>query len=189
MTDAQTTLQISADFDSGNIRVVDASDSRHVRLAIRPDTQSDHFQWFHFKVSGLVPGTTHGFHLENAGQSSYPTAWAGYHAVASYDQRTWFRVPSRFEAGALSFDFEAREPQAWFAYFEPYSRERHAQLIERAQNQAGMQLLALGKSIEGRNIELLRKGSGTDPALLSTSRYAELRRFIFWADASSPLAW
>ena len=36
---------------------------------------------------------------------------------------------------------------------------------------------------------LLRKGSGTDPALLSTSRYAELRRFIFWADASSPLAW
>ena len=36
---------------------------------------------------------------------------------------------------------------------------------------------------------LLGKGSGTDPALLSTSRYAELRRFIFWADAPGPLAW
>ncbi len=41
-------MQIRADFDSGNIQVIDASDPRRIRLAIRPDLASQHFQWFHF---------------------------------------------------------------------------------------------------------------------------------------------
>jgi len=36
---------------------------------------------------------------------------------------------------------------------------------------------------------LLRKASGMDPYLPSTSRYAEARRFIFWGDEPAPLAW
>ena len=36
---------------------------------------------------------------------------------------------------------------------------------------------ALAVGTAGGYLVLLRKGSGTDPALLSTSRYAELRRF------------
>jgi len=157
---ATATLTVSADFDSGNIQVLDASDARQVRLAIRPDTRSDHFQWFHFKVDGLVPGQSHGFSLTNAGQSSYNNAWSGYHAVASYDQKNWFRVPSEFDGQALNFSFEPEQPQAWFAYFEPYSRERHEWLINEAVTYAGLQLLAVGKSAEGRDLPLLRKGDG-----------------------------
>lgn len=149
-------MQISSNFDSGNIEVIDASNPQQVQLAIRPDLNSGHFQWFHFKVEGLQPGQRYGFSLGNAGQSSYPNAWSGYHAVASYDQRDWFRVPSRFAEGALSFDIEPQHGQIWFAYFEPYSRERHSQLIEDAQRLAGAELFATGKSIEGRPIELLR---------------------------------
>ncbi|MFP6849035.1 MAG: M14-type cytosolic carboxypeptidase [Pseudomonas sp.] len=149
-------MQISSNFDSGNIEVIDASNPQQVRLAIRPDFNSGHFQWFHFKVAGLQPGQRYGFSLGNAGQSSYPHAWSGYHAVASYDQRTWFRVPSRFEEGALNFDVEPLHAQIWFAYFEPYSRERHAQLIKDAQRLAGAELFACGTSLEGRAIELLR---------------------------------
>jgi murein tripeptide amidase MpaA len=149
-------MQISSNFDSGNIEVIDASNPQQVLLAIRPDLNSGHFQWFHFKVEGLQPGQRYGFSLGNAGQSSYPNAWSGYHAVASYDQRDWFRVPSRFEEGALKFDIEPQHGQIWFAYFEPYSRERHSQLIEDAQRLAGAELFATGKSIEGRPIELLR---------------------------------
>ncbi len=104
----------------------------------------------------MQPGQRYGFSLVNAGQSSYKQAWHGYHAVASYDQRTWFRVPSRFEEGALNFDIEPQHAQIWFAYFEPYSRERHEQLIADAQRLAGAELLATGRSIEGRAIELLR---------------------------------
>jgi murein tripeptide amidase MpaA len=149
-------MQISSNFDSGNIEVIDASNPKQVLLAIRPDLNSAHFQWFHFKVEGLQPGQRYGFSLSNAGQSSYKNAWSGYHAVASYDQVNWFRVPSRFEDGALNFDIEMQQAQIWFAYFEPYSRARHDQLIEDAQRLVGAELFATGRSIEGRAIELLR---------------------------------
>ncbi|WP_122664375.1 M14 family metallopeptidase [Pseudomonas viridiflava] len=160
-----TSLKISADFDSGNIEVIDASNPAHIQLAIRPDTRSPHFQWFHFKVDGLQTGQTHRFSLTNAGQSSYKNAWTGYNAVASYDHQTWFRVPSTFDDGALNFSLTPTEPQVWFAYFEPYSRERHAWLIEQALEKAGVQLLETGKSVEGRDIPLLRRGNGDEQKL------------------------
>ncbi|WP_442107790.1 M14 family metallopeptidase [Pseudomonas sp. NUPR-001] len=155
-------LHIDCDFDSGNILINDASDPRRTLLAIRPDTHSDHFQWFHFKASGLTPGQRHSFVLENAGQSSYNEAWTGYQAVASYDQQQWFRVPTAFDGKALSFALDAEQPQAWFAYFEPYPRARHNQLIERARSLPGVTLLATGRSVEGRDIPLLRAGDGAD---------------------------
>nr|WP_290447162.1 M14-type cytosolic carboxypeptidase [Pseudomonas sp. 21LCFQ010] len=153
-------LNISADFDSGNIEVIDASDSQRIELAIRPDSNSPHYQWFHFKVDGLIPGQQYHFRLGNAAGASYGHAWHGYNAVASTDHQSWFRVPSSFDGQALSFCFEASHRQAWFAYFEPYSRERHTRLIEQALSNAGCQLLATGHSVEGRDIALLRKGDG-----------------------------
>lgn len=156
------TLTISSDFDSGNIQVLDSSDPAHIKLAIRPDTQSAHFQWFHFKVDGLNVGQTYGLSLSNASESTFNSAWTGYNAVASYDHKHWFRVPSGFDGKALNFSLVADQAQVWFAYFEPYSRERHDRLIEQAQANAGMQLLATGKSVEGRDIQLLRKGDGSE---------------------------
>ncbi|MBK5006290.1 M14 family metallopeptidase [Pseudomonas sp. S32] len=158
MTVTLSPLQIDCDFDSGNIQVIDANDPAHVRLAIRPDTHSGHYQWFHFKASGLTLGQTHRFSLENASGSSYRNAWHGYNAVASHDQQTWFRVPSQFDGTALSFEVTAEQPQMWFAYFEPYSRARHNQLIERARQVPGIELLASGRSVQGRDIPLLRAG-------------------------------
>lgn len=149
-------MNISSDFDSGNILVQDASDSHQVLLAMRADLNSPHFQWFHFRVEGMTPGERYDFSIGNAGQSAYSHAWNGYHAVASYDQRDWFRVPSRFEDGALRFGLEPRQARIWFAYFEPYSRERHAALIGEALRIPGVELFACGSSIEGRAIELLR---------------------------------
>ncbi|POP78095.1 M14 family metallopeptidase [Pseudomonas syringae] len=156
------TLTIGSDFDSGNIQVLDASDPAHIRLAIRPDTKSAHFQWFHFKADGLNVGQTYGFSLTNASESTFNRAWTGYNAVASYDHQNWFRVASDFDGKALNFSLAAEQPQVWFAYFEPYSRERHDWLIEQAQEKAGAQLLAVGKSVEGRDIQLLRKGDGAE---------------------------
>lgn len=155
-------MKISANFDSGNIEVLDASNPQRVLLAMRRDLNSPHFQWFHFKVDGLNPGQRYGFSLTNAGQSSYRNAWSGYQAVASYDQVNWFRVPSRYENDALDFAIEPSEVQVWFAYFEPYSRARHAWLIEQALSKSGAELFACGKSIEGRDIQLLRVSRNPD---------------------------
>ena len=160
MTVAPSSLHISSDFDSGNIQVLDASDPFDVKLAIKSDTKSPHFQWFHFKVDGLTPGQTHHFHLTNASQSSYNKAWDGYRAVASYDQEHWFRVPTDFDGTALNFSLEPHQSTVWFAYFEPYSRARHETLISEAKQWAGCEVLAVGKSAEGRDIPLLRKRNG-----------------------------
>lgn len=154
-------LTIRTDFDSGNIDVVDASNPANIKLAIRPDTHSPHFQWFHFKVEGLQVGQPHAFSLGNAYLSSYNHAWTGYNAVASYDHVNWFRVPSQFDGSALNFSLVPEQEQVWFAYFEPYSRERHDWLIGQALDNAGTELLATGKSVEGRDIPLLRKGDGS----------------------------
>lgn len=154
------TLSISADFDSGNIQVLDASDRERVTLAIRPDVASAHFQWFHFCVEGLEIGEDHHFSLVNASESAFNSAWTGYNAVASYDHQNWFRVPSNFDGKALNFSLAPSENRVWFAYFEPYPRERHAWLIKQALAQPGIQCLATGRSVEGRDIPLLRKGDG-----------------------------
>ncbi|BCA29393.1 M14 family metallopeptidase [Metapseudomonas otitidis] len=149
-------MKISADFDSGNIEVKDASNPRHVLLAMRPDLRSHHFQWFHFKVDGMTPGSHHDFSLVNAGQSAYAHAWTGYNAAASYDQVNWFRVPSRFDENGLHFGLEPTQSHIWFAYFEPYSRARHDALIRQAVEAAGAEIVATGKSLEGRDIPLLK---------------------------------
>ncbi len=104
----------------------------------------------------------HWFRLNNASQSSYNKAWTGYQAVASYDHINWFRIPTIFEGDCLRFSLEAEQTHAWFAYFEPYSRGRHDWLIEQALTKAGTELLATGKSVEGRDIQLLRKGTGAE---------------------------
>ncbi|KTC62856.1 hypothetical protein AO262_23430 [Pseudomonas fluorescens ABAC62] len=160
MTVALTSIKISSDFDSGNIQVLDASDAYQLLLAIKPDTRSAHFQWFHFKAEGMHVGHTHTFRLSNAGRSSYKHAWSGYDAVASYDHINWFRVPSRFDGEILHISLQTEQKHAWFAYFEPYSRERHDWLIQQALKHPDTELLATGKSIESRDIQLLRRGKG-----------------------------
>ncbi|MET0613058.1 MAG: M14-type cytosolic carboxypeptidase, partial [Pseudomonas caspiana] len=115
-----------------------------------------------FKVDGLQTGQVHRFSLTNASQSSYNNAWTGYNAVASYDHQTWFRVPSTFDGSALNFSLTPTGEHVWFAYFEPYSRERHDWLIGQALEKAGTELLATGKSVEGRDIPLLRRGNGAE---------------------------
>ena len=156
LAETHVQLEISSDFDSGNIEVIDALDKHRVLLAIRSDFGGEHRQWFHFRAAGLSVGAHHRFTLVNAGSASYVGAWPGYRAMASYDRQHWFRIPTHYDDDGLHFTLEADHQQAWFAYFEPYSRERHVRLIDRALRCPGAALLATGNSIEGRKIELLR---------------------------------
>ena len=162
MTVALTSIKISTDFDSGNIQVLDASDAYQLLLALKPDTRSDHYHWFPVKAEGRHVGHPPPCRWSNAGRSSYKNAWSGYNAVASYDHINWFRVPTRFDGEILHITLQTRQKYAWFAYFEPYSRERHDWLIEQALKYAGVTLLATGKSAEGRDIQLLRRGKGIE---------------------------
>lgn len=70
---------------------------QHAYVASSPVQLSP--QWFNFRVSG-VRGRPLELHLTNAGGASYPNAWHGYNACASYDLDTWFRVPTAFDAAS-----------------------------------------------------------------------------------------
>jgi murein tripeptide amidase MpaA len=82
-------------------------------------------------------------HIINAGQSSYPEAWQGYKACASYDLQHWFRVQSTSydpQTGALTISHTPEHSCVRYAYFAPYSLERHAALIARMQVRCASQV-------------------------------------------------
>ena len=95
-------VEVSAAFDAGNIRLVSA-DGDAVRLEIVTDHGSDFYQWFHFRA--LAPrGTAATYEIVNAGGSAYPDGWPGYRARWSTDRATWRQVADTdYADGVLRF--------------------------------------------------------------------------------------
>jgi murein tripeptide amidase MpaA len=152
------TLSINAAFDSGNIRLLVVEDDR-VDLEIVRDHQSDFYQWFHFRVAG-ARGRTLTFRIVNAGGSAYPFGWPGYKVRASLDRETWRQVPTAYADGLLEWTWTGESDAAWFAYFAPYSMERHHDLVARTAAKPGVAHRELGLSLDGQSIDYLRVGTG-----------------------------
>ncbi|ASP49373.1 M14 family metallopeptidase [Cognaticolwellia beringensis] len=150
-------MQISSNFDSGNIEVISAESPSNIELAIKKDHQSEFYQWFHFKLHN-TEHSEHVMHLTNAGKSAYVEGWKDYQAVASYDRQHWFRVPTTFDGENLSITFTPEYDSTYFAYFAPYSYERHQDLIHSAQLDIDCQLQVLGQTLDGRDMSLLKVG-------------------------------
>ena len=144
-------------FDSGNIDVLDAAQPDRIRLEIRKDNGSNFYQWFHFRVTGAA-GTPLTMSIENAGGAAYLEGWPGYRACASYDRETWFRVDTSFENGVLTLHHTPQADTIWFAYFAPYSMERHLDLIAWAQGHEAVRLEILGDTLDGQSMDLLTVG-------------------------------
>ena len=155
-------LHITDAFDSGNIDVLDAADPGRIRLEIRKDNGSEFFQWFHFRVTGAL-GTPLSMAIENAGGAAYLEGWPGYRACASYDRETWFRVDTDYADGVLTLQHTPQADTVWFAYFAPYSMERHQDLIAWAQGHPEVSLEVIGETLDGQTMDLLTVGQ-PDPA-------------------------
>ena len=150
-------MKITSAFDAGNIEVLAADRPDAVRLAIRKDAGDEHMQWFYYRVSG-ARGLPLVMRLVNAHQASYPDGWTNYQAVASYDRQRWFRVPTRYEGGALVIDHAPERDAVYYAYFAPYSLERHADLIARALASPLVAHKNLGSTLDGRDLDLIVVG-------------------------------
>ena len=155
------TLSINAAFDGGNIRVVAAEGDR-VDLEIVADRESDFFQWFHFRVAG-ARGRTLTFRILNAGNSAYPFGWPGYKVRASTDREAWRMTPTSYADGVLEWSWTVDTELAWFAYFAPYTMERHDALVARVAARPGVRHRELGRSLDGQAIDYLSVGSGLKP--------------------------
>lgn len=153
---------IDCQFDSGNI-IVEDIEAATARLSIRHDRQSDFFQWFHFRVT-CTPELPVILKLTGLKQSAYPGGWTDYAACVSEDLADWRRAPSDYDAdeagGTLTIRYKPTRRLAWFAYFVPYSMERHDMLIVSTAACDGVSYRRLGASIEGRAIDCLELGEG-----------------------------
>ena len=148
---------ISSQFDGGNIDCVDASDPARVLLTIRADNQSDFYQWFYFRASN-VKDLDCRYLITNAAGAAYTGGWEDYQAVASYDREFWFRVDTSYDGENLVIEHNSSEDQVYFAYFAPYSMERHADLIAFAQTSERCQVETIGTTLDGQSMDCLRFG-------------------------------
>ena len=153
------TITINDAFDSGNIDVLDVSDPQNIRLNIRKDKDSDFYQWFHFRVSGAKE-TPLRLVIENAAGAAYPGGWENYQACMSEDRDDWTRVPTSFENGQLIIEHTPSLDSVYYAYFVPYSQERHLNLIADALAYEGVSHSVLGQTLDGRDMDCLTLGTG-----------------------------
>jgi murein tripeptide amidase MpaA len=153
-------IKISSQFDAGAIDVVSATSAGAIDLNIRKDSHADITQWFYFRLQG-AQGQACRIRFLNAGASAYPDGWQGYRAMASYDRVEWFRVPTEFDGEVMTITHTPGMDSIYYAYFEPYSWERHLELVDRAQLSEHVRVQDIGSTVEGRDINLLVIG---DPA-------------------------
>ena len=160
-----TTLHISTAFDSGAIEVVSLADPANIELHIRRDSASEFAQWFHFCLHGAA-GVSVNLRFLNAGTSAYPKGWAGYRVLASEDRQHWFRIPTQYDAQVMSVQITPGANAIYFAYFEPYSWERHLDLIGSAAQSELVRLERLGATLDGRDMTLLCVSDARSATLL-----------------------
>ena len=154
-------MHISDGFDSGNIAVT-AVEGDRARLAIRPDPGPDgFFQWFHFRVAG-ARGRDLELVIENAGEASYVKGWEGYRAVASCDRQHWFRIETDYADGRLTMRHRPETDCLYIAYFAPYSRERHHDLVARCQARPNCRHDVIGRTLDGEDLDRLVIGAPAD---------------------------
>ena len=164
------TLRISSNFDSGAIEVLSLARADDIRLRIRADQgvngDAAFRQWFHFRLHGAA-GQPVRLVFENAAEAAYPDGWPDYRCVASYDRRHWFRIRgTRYENGQLIVEHTPERNSIYYAYFEPYSHERHLDLLGRVEMSPFASVSNLGATVEGRDLDLVtvgRPGPGKVP--------------------------
>ncbi|MEH6524724.1 MAG: M14-type cytosolic carboxypeptidase [Sneathiella sp.] len=150
-------IRISSSFDGGNILCDTCADASDIQLQIKTDSAADFSQWFYFRLTG-GQGLPCVMKITNADKASYVKGWEGYQAVASYDRENWFRVDTVYENGHLVIRHTPDVNAVYYAYFAPYSMERHSDLIADAGQSPDVFLSVLGETLDGQDMDLLTIG-------------------------------
>jgi len=182
-------IGIDAAFDSGNIEVLAVAGAT-ARLAIRKDRDSNFFQWFHFRVCG-ADGRDLTLKITGLNASAYPGGWSGYRAAVSQDRQNWLRADTAWDpgedGGTLTIRYRPDGDLAWFAYFAPYSMERHGDLIARFAGMPGFAHSVLGHSIEGQAIDCLTVGTGPKQVWLYARQHPGESMAEWWMEGALAL--
>ena len=167
-------VSISDAFDGGNGKFVETTTSggqATVKVQIKPDIYTElekkhHFQHFYFRSAVKGAGRVK-YAITNAGDASYAKAWKDSTTFASKtpsDPGSWKRVlDTSYDAstGHLTWSYDhSSSGSVYFAYFPPFSYERHLELISSCESSPDCEVKSLGKTLDGREIECVTLGSG-----------------------------
>ncbi|MBE5074482.1 hypothetical protein IM511_09205 [Erythrobacteraceae bacterium E2-1 Yellow Sea] len=181
-----TQIAIDANFDSGNIEVL-TIDGTKARLALRKDNLSEFAQWFHFRVT-CAAGEDLELKITGLNSSAYTAGWPGYDACVSEDREYWTRATSSFdkseENGTLTFRYTPASNVAWFAYFAPYSMERHHDVVAEAAANEGVELLRLGTTLDGQPLDCLALGNGDTQVWLYARQHPGETQAEWWMEGA-----
>ncbi len=176
------TLTINAAFDGGNIHVV-AIEGDRVDLSIVPDSGSEFYQWFYFRLAG-ARGRCVRLRIVNAGGSAFPGGWRDYNVRASTDGIAWRMIPTTYADGVLAFEWTGAGELVWFAYAAPYTSERHAALVARTVARPGVTHRELGRSLDGRCLDALTIGTGPKPVWLYARQHPGEPMTAWWMEGA-----
>lgn len=181
-----TDIHINAAFDSGNIEVL-SIDGAEARLAIRKDHDSGFFQWFHFRASGAKDRELV-LRLTGLAGSAYPGGWPGYRARVSEDREYWSQADTDWDqaadGGTLTIRYTPASDVCWFAYFAPYSMERHHDLVAAAAGAQGVAYRCLGYSLDGQPIDCLELGEGETQVWLFARQHPGETMAEWWMEGA-----
>jgi murein tripeptide amidase MpaA len=181
-----TIQSINAAFDSGNI-IVHAIDGATATLGIRKDRESEFAQWFHFRLVA-TPGEEVTLKITGLESSAYPGGWPDYRACVSEDRDFWTRADTTYDkaeaGGTLTIRYTPSSAIAWFAYFAPYSIERHHDLVAEAAASEGVDYRCLGHSIEGQPIDCLSMGDGDIQVWLYARQHPGETQAEWWMEGA-----
>ena len=181
-----TQIAIDAAFDSGNIEVL-SIDGASARLAIPKDHNSEFKQWFHFRVAGKA-GEEVTLKITGLNDSAYPGGWPGYDACVSEDREYWARAASSFdkdeEGGTLTIHYTPASNIAYFAYFAPYTMERHHDLIAEAAACEGVELTRIGETLDGQPLDMLQMGEGDKQVWLYARQHPGETQAEWWMEGA-----
>lgn len=151
-------IKISQNFDAGAIEVVQAVNVENIELKLRPDSHAEFMQWFYFRLQGARDQDAT-IRILNAGDATYADGWVNYRAVASYDRENWFRVETEFDGKVMTIKHTPETDSVYYAYFEPYSWERHLALLGSVEQSDQVRVEDLGSTVDGRDLNLVVVGN------------------------------
>lgn len=177
---------INAAFDSGNI-IVHSIQGTSANLSIRKDRESEFAQWFHFRVA-CTAGEELTLRITGLESSAYPGGWPDYRACVSEDRDYWGRADSSYdkteEGGTLTIRYTPASALVWFAYFAPYSMERHHDLVSETAGCEGVTYRCLGHSLEGQPIDCLEMGTGDIQVWLYARQHPGESQAEWWMEGA-----
>lgn len=176
------TLSVSSAFDGGNIRLLAIADTK-IDLEIVKDNQSEFHQWFYFRLSGAA-GQPVELRLTNCADAAYPHGWQNYRACMSYDREDWRRVETDYADGVLTIRVTPALNSVWFAYFAPYTMERHHDLIAEVAAHPAVRHRSLGQTLDGQEVDYLRIGEGPVQVWLYARQHPGETMAEYWMEGA-----